>query len=150
MYDLLILTTAINRPEIHKKTLLPIVQLLKKHNIHTKWIINLDIIDKFDNIDKSTKFFSKISYWPINIELIVNKEPCFFKAVRRLTTESLNYINITKCVLYLEDDWKLLENEYNNFIIKIMNSIPNTIIKIDLIPKSFKINWINWKFEIIF
>ena len=46
MYQLLILTTAINRYDIHKKTLLPIAKLLKKNGIKTKWIINLDIIEK--------------------------------------------------------------------------------------------------------
>lgn len=130
MYQLLILTTAINRYDIHKKTLLPIAKLLKKNGIKTKWIINLDIIEKVNvNLEETILFLTnKLKYSNIDIELIIKETPCFFKAVKRLAIESEKYIDEIKCILYLEDDWLLLEEDYTNFINKILYWNSNTII----------------------
>lgn len=130
MYKLLILTTAITRYEVHIKTLLPLAKLLKKHRIRTKWMINLDIIEKLNNDkQKDILFFrNKLNYSNIDIDLIIKENPCFYKAVKTLIIESEKYIEDINCVLYLEDDWLLLEKDYTNFINKILNWRSNTII----------------------
>ena len=130
MYQLLILTTAINRYDIHKHTLLPIAKLLKKNRIKTKWIINLDIIEKVNVNREETILFltNKLKYSNIDIELTIKDKPCFYQAVKTLTIESEKYIDEIKCVLYLEDDWLLLEKDYTNFINKILHWKSNTII----------------------
>lgn len=130
MYQLLILTTAINRYEIHKKTLLPLAKLLKKYKIRTKWIINLDILEKFNTNTPKTILFltNRLKYSNIDIELVINYTPCFYQAVKTLTIESEKYIDDIKCILYLEDDWLLLEKDYHNFIHLILHWNSNTII----------------------
>ena len=42
MHDLYILTTAIDRPDLHNQTLPPFFDILKKQDINYKWFINLD------------------------------------------------------------------------------------------------------------
>ena len=42
MYDLIILTTAIDRPDLHNQTLPPFFDMLEKQRINYKWIVNLD------------------------------------------------------------------------------------------------------------
>ena len=42
MYDLYLLTTAIDRPDLHNQTLPPFLDILKEQDINYKWFINLD------------------------------------------------------------------------------------------------------------
>lgn len=132
MFDLIILTTAINRNDIHKKTLLPISNILKKYKINTKWIINLDIIKSLneENTQIKTINFLKthLSHRMCDLELIISEYPCFFKAVRNITIKCKKYIEQCKCLLYSEDDWLFLNENINNFVNFIKNYQPCTII----------------------
>ena len=41
-YDLYILTTAIDRPDLHDQTLPPFFNILESQGVNYKWFINLD------------------------------------------------------------------------------------------------------------
>ena len=44
-YDLLILTTAVNRPEVHSKSLPDVVKMINDNDLKVKWIFNIIIPD---------------------------------------------------------------------------------------------------------
>ena len=123
--DLLILTTAINRPLLHNISFKNYSTFLPK-DINIKWIINIDFIN-FDkkSIAEEELEFTKNNileifkdYTNIDFEFTLNKIGGFNKAVRNITSLSEKYIsNKIKYFLYLEDDW-VADNDFklDNFL----------------------------------
>jgi hypothetical protein len=106
-YDLIILTTAVNRPEVHSESLPPVVKMIKNHNLKIKWIFNIDKVtdevdvdDTISNLENMCESFS--------CHFLTSEEPCFFDAVKRLVLNSRDFLDKSRYgVLYLEDDWNL-------------------------------------------
>ena len=111
-YQLLILTPAINRPNIHTICFKPIIDTI---NISTKWIIHIDYINHINNTIDSTKknIFELNTNKNIDIEIITSSTPCFFNAITKLLSKSTDYLTTIKTVFFLEDDWLLIPNKKN-------------------------------------
>jgi len=105
-YDLIILTTALNRSSLHTICLSPIPLLLKE--LRVKWLINIDRYSEEDTKDTEYNLKNILSKDTIDLEIFHPPNPCVFKAVKRLSHEGYKYLNETKYgVFYLEDDWPL-------------------------------------------
>jgi len=134
-YKLFILTTAITRSTLHNISFNNYKKFIP-NNIPILWIINLDFVKFADITDNAELELEKTKNNIINIfiefdnldfKFFVNKKGNFNKAVRTLT----DYTSITlsdNCnnILYLEDDWFLIE-DFN--LDKFLN-LSNDIIKL--------------------
>lgn len=112
--DIVILTTAINRPELHSKPVNDLIRLLEgKYNLH--WIINIDYIGKLnhnraDTIenynrligDNAKVYFTVQAEAPnfLNAALTVCKKALELTRTIGLNTDTTKY-------MWLEDDWVL-------------------------------------------
>lgn len=104
MYDLIILTTAIDRPELHSKTLKPFLDDLKKQNISFLWIVNLDVVS--GNLKSSLDNF--YDFEVDNMSFHVSESPCFKKASEYVIKSCKVHLDDLKDggkVFWLEDDW---------------------------------------------
>ena len=107
-FDLIILTTALNRSDLHTVCLSPIPSLLKE--LRVKWLINIDRYSKENTKDTEDNFKKILSNNTTDLEIFHPPNPCVFKAVKRLSYEGYKYLNETKYgVFYLEDDWPLTD-----------------------------------------
>tara|TARA_B100000287_G_scaffold419841_1_gene458526 strand:- start:151 stop:927 length:777 start_codon:yes stop_codon:yes gene_type:complete len=136
-YDLVILTTALNRPEIHLECINGVVDMIKENNLKVKWFINIDVVIDDPTLEETItslkKIFSKLNNCSISYMWSDDGEPCFFDAVKRLVLASRDdYYNSKYGVLYLEDDWTLKDtskfkeslNEYDdNSYIQLTNRV---------------------------
>ena len=124
-YDLLILTTAINRPNLHNISFNNYSNFITK-DIKIKWIINIDFVKFSEDLKAEDELeFTKNNileifkeHQNIDFEFILNEKGNFNKAVRNLTKYASNDMaKNLKFVLYLEDDW-VAKNEFklNNLI----------------------------------
>ena len=144
MYDLVILTTAIIRPEIHIKSFTSLKTFINK-SLNIYWIINLDFVNVFSNskleindkIIETSLYNTSITikylfknYSNIKFKFLFNKHGNFNKAVRNLLIEIEQIIdNIKYGILYLEDDWIITKNSNNiNYYLKNLEENKNTII----------------------
>lgn len=104
MYDLFILTTSIDRPDLHTKTLNPFFQHLNDQNLNYLWMCNLDSV--FNKSNEALLNFEKL-----NVDRKIIRQanhPCFFSAADYLVKSSKNFLNELKVdgkILWLEDDW---------------------------------------------
>ncbi len=107
MYDLIILTTAICRPELHNACLKSFADDLRNQGISVFWRVNVD--PALGNQDETTDNFKKIIH---DIDHIISfpSEPCFFTAANYLIQEAheeeLQDLNDNGYVMWLEDDKK--------------------------------------------
>ena len=111
-YDVVVLTTAITRPEVHNKSIPNVVKLLKEYGLKVKWIFNIDKVPDTDaSLEDTKKNLEKICEG-IDLEFIMNEKGCFYNAVKNLTFKAEKYLDDLRCgVLYLEDDWELTSPE---------------------------------------
>ena len=105
-FDLIILTTALNRSDLHTICLSPIPLLL--NGLRVKWLINIDNYSEEDIKDTEDNLKKILLADNIDLEIFHSPHPCVFKAVKMLSHEGYKYLNETKYgVFYLEDDWPL-------------------------------------------
>lgn len=105
MYDLYILTTAIDRPDLHNQTLPPFFDLLKEGGINYKWFINLD--SPFKKTEESANNFRSLTEG--SQDLHISDKACFYSAAKHVITSAYNQLNdLDGYVMWLEDDWNLL------------------------------------------
>ena len=105
MYDLYILTTATDRPDLHNQTLPPFFDILKEQDINYKWFINLDSPFKKtqEAVDNFKNFTGGIQ------DLHISEKACFYSAAKHTITSAYNELNdLDGYVIRLEDDWDLL------------------------------------------
>lgn len=118
MNNIIILTTAITRPELHTISFTNYAKHLPTDIIIT-WIINIDYVnfgidDKNvaiqNTIDNIKNIFSKHN---VNFKFTTNMNGNFNNAVRTVINNTINNISInTKYIMYLEDDW-YIKNDLN-------------------------------------
>lgn len=107
MYDLIILTTAICRPELQTECLKSFADDLRDQGISVFWRVNID--PALGNQDETADNFKKIIH---DIDHIISlpSEPCFFTAANYLIQEThqedLQDLNENGYVMWLEDDKK--------------------------------------------
>jgi hypothetical protein len=118
MKTILIGTTSINRPVLHKDNIPDWYYWLdavdrKKYNIH--WFINIDMIEKLDFTYKETKenYENIIKDIPITFLQDPEGKGNFLKACKRVSQTIEKHVidnNLDKddiIIIWLEDDWKL-------------------------------------------
>ncbi len=109
MYDFLILTTAITRPDLHQRILPATLQFID--GLAVKWLINVDDIDNEASIAATVENFSTLFAGADNIDaefLYAEGKSCFFSAARRLARHAHELLPQCRTgVLWLEDDWEL-------------------------------------------
>lgn len=123
--NIIILTTAITRPELHTISFTNYAKYIPTDIIIT-WIINIDYVNFGINdknvaiqttIDNIKNIFSKHN---VNFKFTTNLNGNFNNAVRTIVCSAINYISTnTKYIMYLEDDW-YIKNELD--LKKIMSS----------------------------
>ena len=108
MYDYLILTAAITRPDLH-------AELFRRHlmligDASVKWLVNIDDVGNGYTAAETAAQLQRLLDVP-NVDLEVLHEPgpgCFFRASRRLARRAGELLD--QChtgVIWLEDDWAL-------------------------------------------
>lgn len=116
-FELIILTTAINRPHLHNVSFNNYKEFMPK-NINILWIINIDYVKFNDNnvmAELSTTENNILSIFSdfnnITFKFILNEKGNFNKAVRNITNKTSSIISKNcKAILYLEDDWYSTKN----------------------------------------
>ena len=105
MYDLYILTTAIDRPGLHNQTLPPFFKILEEHCISYKWFINLD--SPFKKTEETASNFK--NFIGGTQDLHVSDKACFYSAAKHVISSAHNELDdLNGYVMWLEDDWDLL------------------------------------------
>lgn len=141
MSDIIICTTALNRPELHSKNFPGICEFFKKlHDIYNLiWYINIDYIDKLKTSQEITQknIEDIVSKSGLKIKLTFNFsiKPCFYTACNKISQTVFEYINEKHkkqknnetIICWLEDDWGI---GFKNFDIK-------EILKKYLVPTSY-------------
>ena len=118
-YELIFMTTAITRPNLHKISFSNYAKYIPK-DISILWIINVDYVKFAENenkmeiinrtIDNIKSFFTKHN---IEFKFKYSLNGNFNKAIRTVVNETLiNISNSIKYIINLEDDW-YIENEIN-------------------------------------
>jgi len=104
-YDLYILTTAIDRPDLHNQTLPPFFKILEDQGVNYKWFINLDSpFKKTEEATNNLKSFNGGSQ-----DLHISDKACFYSAAKHVISSAYNELdNLDGYVMWLEDDWDLL------------------------------------------
>lgn len=108
--NVLILTTATNRPDLHYRSFTSYKKFLNPE-LKIDWIINLDRVKGFggDTGECENQIRDIFEDRDVNFKFITHRNGWFNRAVRKLVHHSIAYIDRADCVLYLEDDW-----EYGN------------------------------------
>lgn len=132
MNNLYILTTAIIRPNIHKKGISHFIKLINKStkilNKFNKiyFIINLDDVNSCDK-QENIKLLKKYKNPKIFINIYENTNPCFFNAFKNVyfkCNEIQNKLE-NNIFFWLEDDWYIEENNFNKYLEKEIISFIN-------------------------
>ena len=111
-YDLVILTTAVTRPDLHSKVFPAMIDTLD--GLHCKWIINIDEINGQNVEDTASNFKEIFAESDIDLEFLYTNEiggkgQSFFNSVTNLMTHGVKYK--PKIGFYwLEDDWQIIQN----------------------------------------
>lgn len=117
---LYILTTATPRYELHEESCIQFVSKLVKFKDVT-WIINIDIPSILnisdEYLNECISKFKKIKTFKTIIH--VNKtNPSFSNAGKYLIQDNFSLFEETDLIFWLEDDWCLYENMFNEFLLK--------------------------------
>lgn len=128
MKNIIISTTAINRPKLHLKVFEDWYKLINSLNCKITHFINIDCIDKlpYSYEDTVKNFHSIGNKYNINLQILQNKTPNFFLSCLNLSKQIDLYIefnNINKeniFIFWLEDDWILTRDmelkKYMNYL----------------------------------
>ena len=105
MRNLYILTTAIDRPDLHNQTLPSFFDILDEQNITYKWFINLD--SPFKKTEATVNNFKNFTGGARDLH--VSDKACFYSAAKHVITSAYNELDCCDgYVMWLEDDWDLL------------------------------------------
>jgi len=118
MKTILIGTTSINRPDLHKNNIpdwYNWINKIDKEKYKIKWFINIDIIQKLDVTFEKTQENFKNIIKDIDVTFLKSEESKgdFLKACQRVSSNIENYVlenNLNKndvIIFWLEDDWRL-------------------------------------------
>ena len=107
MYDFIVLTAAITRPDLHDRVFPLYLRFMQ--GVSVKWLINLDEIAGTSTTDETIDNLDALLEDAPNVDVEFLHAPgkgCFFSASRRLAARAMELLPRTKTgVLWLEDDW---------------------------------------------
>ena len=124
MKNVIIATTALNRPDLHKTVFHDWYKLIKTMNCKVTHFINIDCIDKLNfTYEETVKNFEEISNnYDIDLRILPKKKPDFFISCLTISKQIDIYIRENKiakeevCIFWLEDDWILTrEIDFNHY-----------------------------------
>lgn len=126
MKNIIIGTTAINRPDLHSETIKGWYELIRnldetKYNI--KWVINIDVVSVLDFTEEETKNNLLEILEGIDVSFVNNNKlnPNFYSACQRLSKYIKLYSTINQynpddtVVFWLEDDWSVTKQVAPDF-----------------------------------
>lgn len=119
MKNIIIGTTAINRPDLHEKTIFAWynwIKKLDKKKYNVKWVINIDVVDGLSFTGNETKTNLKKMLKELDVSFVNNKANVgnFFNACQKVSKYIKLYLAIKKFkdedthILWLEDDWHFI------------------------------------------
>lgn len=109
---ILILTTAINRPELHLKSFSKYKKIIKK-DWDVQWFINVDYIKELKSsvVDTRSNIREIFSDYPnIKFKFFLNNTSNLNLAVRKLVYNAKPILKDFDVIFYLEDDWSFKKN----------------------------------------
>lgn len=114
MIDIIVCTTAITRPDLHRSVFTKYVEFMKGVTVH--WLINIDPIPDGPSVDETSRqLMSIIDDNNISVEFSTNESggtrSSFFRSAGQLINKVENMPASKYGVLWLEDDW-LYTGEY--------------------------------------
>ena len=124
MKNLIVATTAINRPELHNENMKEWCEWIKEVNkkvtrgqkqYNITWFINIDNIDELQATYKETRLNLRSLIKDVEITFLRSEDNKgnFLKACQRVAENIENYVSTNNLnldetlILWLEDDWKL-------------------------------------------
>lgn len=121
-----ILTTATPRPELHEETVFRTIELLVKNKCQDviNWHVNLDSPSMFTTAEKNKAIetilrFNKSSF---NTYFYRQHDSAHFGAAARRLYTSCKVKPGNNIFMWLEDDWKLIDTEFFNFVKRFFES----------------------------
>jgi len=122
LYDFIILTTAVTRPDLHKRIFSRNLQFVEGMSV--KWLINIDYINNEHTVSDTIKNFKSLFLNASNIDaefFCTDGASCFFSAAKRLALRAQELLPECKTgVLWLEDDWEINQKTaYSQFLSKL-------------------------------
>ena len=117
---LIIITTAITRPDIHNFVFPTIILLLLKLNIKIQWFINIDRYSKNNISSEETLLNFKKLLCDFDVTYNITNKSDFFNAVNISMKFITKNITESTAIFWLEDDW-LLNDKYNLDLNMILN-----------------------------
>ena len=117
--NIIIGTTAINRPDLHKKTISAWynwINKLDKAKYNIKWVINIDVVDGLEFTENETMENMKRIISDLDVSFVSNKSNTsnFYNACQKLSKYIKLYLTIKKFkdedthIFWLEDDWHFI------------------------------------------
>ncbi|XRB17763.1 methyltransferase FkbM domain-containing protein [Pseudoscourfieldia marina] len=107
---LVVLTTAVNRPEVHLHTIVPLWKsVLSKIDVKVTWIVNMDCSAVISTACASAaqsleQALGRNSNF-LDLKIYLTYRPSFNRAVYTLIRNAESLLDDTAAVLWLEDDW---------------------------------------------
>jgi len=163
MENLIILTTATCRPEMHNMTFnKEALSFLDNIDMPIKWLINIDKTRVCPSDQETTKKNFEHLLKEYDVEYKVTETPNFFIAFKNLILQSEKFLNEKSIILNYEDDWLLNKkfnlqdiiykyhknNSYISFVYNLFGTLPPCLIGYNLILeyiKAFKVSTENIK-----
>ena len=122
MKNLIIGTTAMNRPTLHNDTIKSWNDYFMKSDFNITWVINIDTNDILPfTWDETKDNFRNIIDDKIKIKFLPKKKSNFFTSCLVVSDKIINYVDNNNLnedntyVFWLEDDWILNQNVLNEF-----------------------------------
>lgn len=106
MYDYLILTAAITRPDLHAELFTGHLALVG--DVSVKWLVNIDDVGNGHSVEATAAQLRRLLDRP-NVDLEILQRPgpgCFYRAARALAARAEELLGQCRTgVVWLEDDW---------------------------------------------
>lgn len=138
-FNIIIATTAINRPLLHQDVLPDWIEYIKTSNCNLKWFVNVDYVEKLKISREETIENIKKIAGEINVEFIENEDKGnFLLACKKLSNKILEYYVAEKLteentfIFWLEDDWKLNKSVEKISLERLINRYMTKHCHIDL------------------
>lgn len=109
MKQISIITPSICRKDLHNNTLPIVLSILKKEFNTIKWFVNIDPIPSHEYIQETKHNLEQLALSEhIDIHITCPSSPCFFTAIKTLGELA---VTASSPVMYLEDDWQLIDEK---------------------------------------
>lgn len=112
MYDYVILTAAITRPDLHSQLVPGFLEFIGTASV--KWLVNVDRVQTVPSVEETIDAFQRSIAAASNVDLEFLPAAgggCFFSAARRLALRAHELMPLCRTgVVWLEDDWSYTGN----------------------------------------